>query len=144
MRSVRKRRWLAAGVALTFLAGLAGQAVTPHHGHHGASHEADRGASHGGHHPPIHEPSSHHGPGAAPLVSGASELASPCAPDGGPPSPCTCLGVCHGTAATPLPSLAFQLPRHRETLSTRLAARPRTPQRPPLAYLLPYANGPPL
>jgi hypothetical protein len=63
--------------------------------------------------------------------------------DGPPPSPCTCVGMCHGSASAPVPAVGAALPpsstaAFRVALTPgRLLLRARTP------CLVPWPNGPP-
>lgn len=64
-------------------------------------------------------------------------------PDGGP---CTCVGSCHGSAATPVVARAPRAPSTDLLAARRLLAPPElgAPATSAPAYLVPYPTGPPL
>src|SRR5690606_17775921 len=89
-----------------------------------------------GHDCPHHEPPRAHGHDVH--DAGPADGADPA-------SPCTCVGVCHGSAASPVPATGHE----RVQAPTTVRAHgpivvPASPPLQPAAYLLPYPNGPPL
>lgn len=112
-------------VALAFLIALAGEVsgahACPHHEIALAGQPADAG---------LHEHDPHAGDPAG---------------DPGHSGPCTCVGVCHGSAAAPLPSVGPVVGHFRGVSSPAPALVPDsgTSVRLLLPYVLPYANGPP-
>lgn len=118
---------LLAGIFL--LAGTAdvyGLHDCPHHEHGGD--ETARTAD---------APSTHQG---AHATSGTSDRDEPTG------VPCTCVGSCHGSAATPVVSGGPESPTTDLPSAVRSLAAPAhpTPGTDPTSYLLPYPNGPPL
>lgn len=61
-------------------------------------------------------------------------------------APCTCVGSCHGSAATPVVSGGPDNPTSDLLSAIRPLAAPAhpTPGTDPTAFLVPYPNGPPL
>lgn len=118
---------LLAGIFL--LAGTAdvyGLHSCPHHDHGGddAAHAADAPSTELRHH-------------VAPAPSDQEQ------PDG---APCTCVGSCHGSAATPVVSGGPESPDTDLLPAARSLAAPAhpTPATDPTDFLAPYPNGPPL
>lgn len=97
---------------------LLGQHACPHHDG-GAAHEG--AAAHGPEHAAAHE-----------------------GPDDGVPSPCTCIGTCHGAAATPLlPPGSLLTGAHHEFRRVPAAPTAAVGAARLVPWLLPPANGPP-
>ncbi len=125
MRSVRRSRPLqtsAAAVALLFLGALATETF-------------------GAHSCPRH----HHDSTGAPTASAGITSPTDAPHDAGGSHFCTCVGSCHGGAASPLPidglSSAVPSPEPAAVEGARVdRERPRERD----AYFLPYPNGPPL
>lgn len=102
----------------------------PHHGAHG-----DGSGGHAGHAGPAAHGHGHR-PAPGPHASGPLE-----AP---PEGPCTCIGSCHGVPTAPGLATVPSVPV-APTVSSRLVARPPDDRaRSPGAYLLPFANAPPV
>lgn len=99
-----------------------------HHGSHHAASSQDSGAT------ATHDAAHAHGGHAA-------------APDDGSghSGPCTCVGSCHASAATPLPP-AGAVAAGFAPLAARADVAPSDEVRPthPLPHVLPYAHAPPL
>lgn len=128
---VRGMRVTALLAALVFLVALAGE-VWGAHGcrHHGvvpAGSFEDAAALAG-----LHEHDHAQEAEAAPVDDSAHA------------GPCLCVGACHGSAASPLPSVGPAVDRV-DVGSTGSVVLPdgATPARLLLPYLLPYGNGPP-
>jgi hypothetical protein len=104
-------------LALSFLLVASGEVLGAHHCAH---HQGEHAAS--GAHADAPPDGGHDGhQGAHPPAQSV--------PHDHDPAPCTCIGTCHGSAATPLP--AAHLPQG-ESRAVRL-----------LPHVLPFANGPP-
>lgn len=96
-------------------------------------------------------PRHHHDPPAtAPVAPDAATSPTERAADGPLPSesapegPCTCVGTCHASAASPHPGIVSSqaLPATGATRTIAPASADVVPAR-RSPYLLPYANGPP-
>lgn len=92
----------------------------------------------------------HHHEGSPPPTSGPSTLAVDDAGDAGghhgeeEAGPCTCIGSCHGAAATPLPAaLPAAVADHGADRSVGPDVADSDPRARTSLYLLPLANAPP-
>ncbi len=152
LRASPMRPLAAASLFMAFLLGLAGEAYGLHHDHGHAS-GAPASASRVGHAHQAMEAeyrlagTEPEGPVAGPLQvpsegGGDSEdRSSDSTPED---APCTCLGICHGASASPLP--ASPLSPYVRTAEPVAGPRPGDesgPLRAPTPYLLPFGNGPP-
>lgn len=146
LRASPMRPLAAASLFLAFLLGLAGEAYGLHHDHGTPASASAAGHAHQASEAERRLAGSEPGkPTARPLQSeggGDSEgRSSDSAPDD---APCTCLGICHGASASPLPAS----PPSLYVRTTEPVAGPRPgdesgPLRAPTPYLLPFGNGPP-
>lgn len=150
LRASRARSVAAETLFLAFLLGLAGEAYGFHHDHgHANDPPAPAGAAGHLHHAPEAEQplslasSGRSDPQGAPADGRrASEPGSTEGPSD--ESPCTCLGICHGASASPLPSSPPRVQvRIGQVEAGRDPADEHRALRPPTPYLLPFANGPP-
>lgn len=150
LRPSRARSVAAGTLFLAFVLGLAGEAYGFHHDHgHGHDPPAPAGsAGHLHHAPEVEEPL----PRASSLASGphgvpseARRASEPGSTEGPPDeAPCTCLGICHGASASPLPSSPPRVQvRIGQVEAGRDPADEHRALRPPTPYVLPFANGPP-
>ncbi len=125
------RTAVSALLGLVFAAGLAGEA----YGVHDCSH----------HHPGHAPRTASGGPGAvAPPGSGQSPAAGQVPLQAPPDGPCTCVGSCHAASVALDTALSPVLPSSPDA-DLGLSAPAPDDRLPRLrAYLLPFANGPPL
>lgn len=126
-------RIVSACLAAMFLVAVEGGA----NGYHYRLHHGARAAE--------PSPSAAHARGSPGTGShGAGHHDAPAPEDPGHNGPCTCVGSCHGSAATPLAGTApdvrhtIALPQSVSTSTATLEVLPKL-----LPYVLPYANAPP-